>query len=168
MENNRNVFVNDMSSHREVMKEIQQYFKMPKVHNVMLIPINSATKQKATILLVLANKYQYMPMHEETHRKRLYENFQLYKMPCTNKLLQNLICHMVQYSELAIHFDEEQKEESNVFKLMDRIFASPSNANFIKEVEKTFETMFNVERCNFILVHRHKKFLYRIRRDPKT
>ena len=46
--------------------------------------------------------------------------------------------------------------------------ATASTYEFIKQIEKNMAELFNCERANIVMVHRTKKFLYRIVRNPVT
>ena len=46
--------------------------------------------------------------------------------------------------------------------------AASSSYEFIKEVESQFSKLFNCERVNLLLVHRFKKYIYRLVLDEKT
>ena len=50
---------------------------------------------------------------------------------------------------------------------LDKIMATKSTYEFISAIEKNFADLFNAERCNVIMVHRFKKFLFKIERDSK-
>lgn len=53
-------------------------------------------------------------------------------------------------------------------KTMDKIMQQCTLFDFCRAIEIFFAELFNCERVNVVLVHRFKKFLYRIEPDPKT
>ena len=55
-----------------------------------------------------------------------------------------------------------------VLKTLDKIMSTQTTLDFIKSIEHHFAELFNAERCNVILVHRFKKYLYRIVQESKT
>ena len=58
-------------------------------------------------------------------------------------------------------------DENYVFKTMDKIMQQATMHDFCKSIEIFFAELFNCERVNVVLVHRFKKFLYRIEQDTK-
>ena len=56
-------------------------------------------------------------------------------------------------------------DENFVFKTMDKIMQQCTMYDFCKGIEIFFSEMFDCERVNVVLVHRVKKFLYRIEPD---
>lgn len=61
--------------------------------------------------------------------------------------------------------NDEVLIENLVFKTMDRIMQQGTMYEFCKAIEIYFAELFNCERVNVVLVHRIKKYLFRIEED---
>ena len=75
--------------------------------------------------------------------------------------------HFLEYNNTNVRVTQELFEENVVLKTLDKIMSTQSTYDFIKSIEIFFAELFKAERCNVVMVHRFKKFLFRIERDPK-
>ena len=59
-------------------------------------------------------------------------------------------------------------DESYVFRTMDKVMQQCTMHDFCRAIELFFAELFFCERVNVVLVHRFKKYIYRIETDTKT
>ena len=88
--------------------------------------------------------------------------------PCFKPNFKELLTHVLNHNVLNIAKNQDIADENLTLKTIDTIMATASTYEFIKELEKNMATLFNCERANVVMVHRQKRFLYRIVRNPQT
>ena len=134
----------------------------------MIIPIGkSVGKQGGGHILILINR-KAPDSSEEENKGASYENFNVHLTPCFKSTFKELLTHVILHNELNIAKTQDIADENLTLRTIDTIMATASTYEFIKQIEKNMAKLFNCERANVIMVHRQKKFLYRIERDPAT
>ena len=73
----------------------------------------------------------------------------------------------LEYVAFKRRLQEEVLIENTVFKTMDTLMQQCTMFDYCKAIELYFADLFHCERVNVILVHRIKKYLYRIEEDDK-
>ena len=58
-----------------------------------------------------------------------------------------------------------ESDQKNIVNLMDFIMKQTSTKRFVHEIEQRLPAMFDCERCSVVLVHRWKKYMFRIVED---
>ena len=96
-----------------------------------------------------------------------YENFNPHTLVVANKLFLSQFMHFLEYNNLNVRVDKELFEENLILKTLDKIFSTQSTLDFIKSIETHFAELFNAERCNVVLVHRFKKYLFRLVKESE-
>ena len=134
----------------------------------MLIPIGkSVGKMGGGHLMLLLNR-RAPDSGEEENKGAAYENFNVHLTPCFKPLFKALLTHLLVHNTLNLATDQDVADENLTLKTIDTIMATAGTYEFIKQVEKNMAELFNCERANVVMVHRQKKVLYRIERDPVT
>ena len=88
--------------------------------------------------------------------------------PCFKPNFKELLTHVLNHNVLNIAKNQDIADENLTLKTIDTIMATASTYEFIKQLEKNMAILFNCERANIVMVHRQKRFLYRIVRNPQT
>ena len=160
--------VNDVGKEREAAKQMREALGLTRLVNFMLIPVGkSVGKQGGGHLLILINR-QAADSGEEDNKGAAYENFNVHLTPCFKPTFKDLLTHVLSHNLLNISKNQDIADENLTLRTIDTIMATASTYEFIKQIEKSMAELFNCERANVIMVHRQKKFLYRIERDPVT
>lgn len=161
----RLVIVNDLAKDIEIANEIRQATSLKKVYNIMLVPISAGGKKLCPALLLMVNRYAGTPDQPMENRK--YIGFNAYQMLVTSKLFQNLLEYGMRYF-LNNRVDEEDSQTfRQMLELVDDVMGSTSLHEFQHRTEKCLAKIFHAERVNVMLIHRFKKFFYRIVEDEE-
>ena len=111
---------------------------------------------------------RFKTVEEDDDIKMVTDPFNIYNVAVANQVFASLLIHALKYCDAKESISKQNSDEYRVLKLIDNVMAAASSYEFIKEVERQFARIFHCERVNFLLVHRFKKFIYRIVIDEKT
>lgn len=70
--------------------------------------------------------------------------------------------HVLNYNKLNNRVLAEIVDENYVFRTMDRVMQQSTMHDFCRAIEIFFAELFQCERVNVVLVHRFKRYLYRV------
>lgn len=164
IDNKKVYVVNDISKDREVVNHVRETLQLKKVNNVMMQPFGqNENKMGGAMLLIMLDKFS---MSEDG--KKMNEKFEPSSSPVNSKVFQNVFLHCLKFNSLNRRVHAEILDENFVMSTMDKIMNQCTMYDFCKAIEIYFAELFNCERVNVVLVHRFKKFLYRVEPDAKT
>lgn len=161
--------MNDLSTHKEVVKDLYRYLNV-NVYNLMLLPLVSKRGSHLTSVLCLFNRFKITTKTDESQAKKTLKepiNFSLHDTPLSSPLFLSILQALEVTNKLKREQDFQREEKSRVLSLVDSILRYPSMKRFQETVEQEFAKLFDCERANFILVNRNSKELYRVVYDKE-
>ena len=165
LETRKVVVINEAAKDRKTINEVRSTFTLDiKVNNLMIVPLGqNVGKNGGAMLLVLLNKFCF-----GEDDKPQQENFSISTSPATNKIFQQVFIQVLNYNQINNVVSREIVDENFVFKTMDKIMQQSSMYDFCHSIELFFADLFRCERVNVVLVHRFKKYLFRIEPDTSS
>jgi hypothetical protein len=94
--------------------------------------------------------------------------FTLIDIPCLNPLFQTFLDFGFKQAIYAEYLMQHTAVEKTTLGLADGLLKTCSTVAFCEYLESSLPTLFNCERATCVLVHRKKKFLFRIIPDQSN
>ena len=160
--NKKVIIVNEASKDRATVNEVRSWFKVSsKLQNLMIVPVGeNKGKHGGALLVIMLNKFTMQDDGNQT-----FDHFNVSTVPACNKIFQMTLINTLQYVAFKKRLYDEVLIENLVFKTMDAIMSQGTMYEYCKATEIYFAELFNCERVNVVLVHRVKKYLFRIEQD---
>ena len=153
------MIVNEAPKDRNTVNEVRSWFKVrDKLQNLMIVPVGeNKGKHGGALLVIMLNKFVMQDDGNPT-----FDNFNVSTSPGCNKIFQMTLVNTLQYVAFKKRLNEEVLIENTIFKTMDAIMCQGTMYEYCRAIEIFFAELFNCQRVNVVLVHRIKKYLFRI------
>lgn len=146
---------------RDLLKYLRDLLKLSVLGNAMLIPLIAANRQVIG-LLVLGNQLRL------NQKERSFFPFVVENMPCCEQLYQYTLSHAISYAQVRCELLTKEEQVNQTISLVDEVMRQISLKSLVETIERRLPALFDCERATVVLVHRRKKFLFRIVKDGEA